>query len=255
LTWVRSKVLRRRLSDNLPTRYHAVLGKPGGWLYGFRATGLFQTQEQLDQAPLPPSGVVLRLGDIMYEDINGDGKLDYKDHVKIGNSTTPEMMFNINMSVAWKGLSLYAQWQGAAITSYSLSGEYNHYVVDNTMFTRPFYENGNAPYYIVEGAWREDNRDAEYPRLSTQPSNNNANYSSWWVRDGSYLRLKTLTLSYELPTQYIANSFISGANVYVTARNLLTISGFKYVDPEMPSINNGYYPQQRTFSIGVDLTF
>jgi hypothetical protein len=259
MSWYRSRVLRQRLNDDHPTNYHAILGKPGGWqqtwLYGFKAIGLFQTQEELDQAPLPPSGTELRLGDIMYADINGDGKLDSKDHVKIGNSYTPEIMFNIDMSVAWKGLSLYAQWQGAAITSFSLSGNYNHNVIDNTMFTRPFYENGNAPYYIVENAWREDNRNAEYPRLSTKPSNNNANYSSWWIRDGSYLRLKTLTLAYDLPARYLKNSVFSGINVYVSGRNLLTFSAFKYVDPEMPSINNGYYPQQRTYNIGVDLTF
>ena len=254
LSWARNKVLAKHISDDHPM-YRAILGQPIGSIYGFKATGLFQTEEQIANAPTAPSGEK-RLGDLMYADINGDGKIDSsKDFVKIGRSYTPEMNFSLNMEVAYKNLYLTALWQGAALCSYQLSAAYNSGVFDNTMYTRPFYSSGNAPYYLVEGAWREDNRDAEYPRLSTVANGNNAWPSSWWVKNGAYLRLKNLQIGYTLPQHLLNKTGIERVNIYIAGTNLLTFSAFKYVDPEMPSVNNGYYPQQRTYSIGVNLSF
>ena len=254
LSWARNKVLAKHISDDHPM-YRAILGQPIGSVYGFKATGLFQTEEQIANAPTAPSGEK-RLGDLMYADINGDGKIDSsKDFVKIGRSYTPEMNFSLNMEVAYKNLYLTALWQGAALCCYQLSAAYNHGTFDNTMYTRPFYSSGNAPYYLVEGAWREDNRDAEYPRLSTVSNGNNAWPSSWWVKNGAYLRLKNLQIGYTLPQHLLNKTGIERVNIYIAGTNLLTFSAFKYVDPEMPSVNNGYYPQQRTYSIGVNLSF
>lgn len=254
LSWARNRVLAKHIVDDHPM-YRAILGKPMGSIYGFKAIGLFQTEEQIANTPTAPSGEK-RLGDLMYADINGDGKIDgAQDFVKIGNSYTPEMNFSLNMDISYKNLYLTALWQGVAICSYQLSAAYNTGVYDNTMYTRPFYNNGNAPYYLVEGAWREDNRDAEYPRLSTVANGNNAWPSSWWVRNGAYLRLKNLQIGYTLPKHLLSKTGIERVNIYLAGTNLLTFSAFKYVDPEMPSVNNGYYPQQRTYSIGVNLTF
>lgn len=254
LSWARNKVLAKQISDNHPS-YRAVLGNPMGILYGFKAIGLFQTEEQIANSPTAPSGEK-RLGDLMYADINGDGKIDEAhDFVKIGNSYNPEMNFSLNMEVAYKGLYLTALWQGVALCNYQLSAAYDSSVYDNTMYTRPFYGDGNAPYYLVENAWREDHRNADYPRLSTVANGNNAWPSSWWVKNGAYLRLKNLQIGYTLPSHVLENTGIGRVNIYVAGTNLLTISAFKYVDPEMPSVNNGYYPQQRTYSIGVNLTF
>ena len=254
LSWARNRVLAKHLPDDHPM-YRAVLGQSLGSVYGFKAIGLFQTEEQIANTPTAPSGEK-RLGDLMYADINGDGKIDSsKDFVKIGNSYTPEMNFSLTMDVSYKNVYLTALWQGVAICSYQLSAAYNSGVFDNTMYTRPFYSNGNAPYYLVEGAWREDNRNAEYPRLSTVANGNNAWPSSWWVRNGAYLRLKNLQIGYTLPKHLLGKAGIERVNIYLAGTNLLTFSAFKYVDPEMPSVNNGYYPQQRTYSIGVNLTF
>lgn len=254
LSWARNRILAKHLADDHPM-YRAVLGQPMGSVYGFKAIGLFQTEEQIANTPTAPSGEK-RLGDLMYADINGDGKIDSsKDFVKIGNSYTPEMNFSLTMDVSYKNVYLTALWQGVAICSYQLSAAYNSGVFDNTMYTRPFYSNGNAPYYLVEGAWREDNRNAEYPRLSTVANGNNAWPSSWWVRNGAYLRLKNLQIGYTLPKHLLGKAGIERVNIYLAGTNLLTFSAFKYVDPEMPSVNNGYYPQQRTYSVGVNLTF
>lgn len=255
LSWSRNRVLQKKISDNHPS-YRAVLGQPIGSIYGFNALGLFQTQEQVDNYPTAPSGTAA-LGEIMYEDINGDGKIDsMHDFVKIGRSRVPEMVFSLNFEVGWKGLNLSALLQGAAMCNYSLTGTYKNGSSDNTMYTRAFYGSGNAPYYLVENSWRPDNTDAKYPRLRSSYNANNGWSSSFWIVDGSYLRLKNLHLSYTLPEKLFSKeSFLQNVMVYVAGTNLLTFSGFKYIDPENPGINNGYYPQQRTFSLGLKLTF
>lgn len=254
LSWSRNRVLSRKISDNHPS-YRAVLGQPLGSIYGFQALGLFQTQEQVDNYPTAPSGWA-GLGEIMYKDIDGDGKIDRDhDYVKIGRSRTPEMSFSLNMEVAWKNIQLSALWQGVALCDYQLSGLYGNGHTDNTMYTRPFYGDGNAAYYLVENSWRPDHTDAEYPRLHAVINANNANASTWWIRNGAYLRLKDLRLSYALPKSLLAKAGISRVNVFIAGTNLLTFSAFKYVDPENPGVNNGYYPQQRTYSIGLNLTF
>lgn len=254
LSWAHNRVLSKQISDDHPM-YRAILGKTMGTLYGFKAIGLYQTQEDIDNSPTAPSGTK-RLGDIMYADINGDGKIDAAgDFVKIGNPYMPEFNFSLSMDVGYKNLYLSALWQGVAKCSYQLSAAYNSGVFDNTMYTRPFYHNGNAPYYLVENAWRPDHTDAKYPRLSTIANGNNAWPSTWWVKNGSYLRLKNLQLGYEIPQQILRHTGIDGLRVYLAGTNLLTFSSFKYVDPEMPSVNNGYYPQQKTYSFGLNITF
>ena len=254
LAWARNKVLAKQISDDHPM-YRAILGQPMGSIYGYKALGFYQTQEQIDNSPTAPSGEK-RLGDLMYADINGDGKIEQsQDFVKIGRGYTPEMNFSLNMEVAYKNLYLTALWQGVALCSYQLSAAYGSGTLDATMYTRAFYGQGNAPYYLVENAWREDNRNADYPRLSATGNFNNGWPSSWWVKNGAYLRLKSLQIGYTIPEKLLGNSGIGRINVYVAGTNLLTFSAFKYVDPEMPSVNNGYYPQQRTYSIGVNLSF
>ena len=229
-----------------------------GSIYGFNALGLFQTQEELDNYPTAPSGW-LELGAIRYEDVNGDGKIDSThDYVKIGRSSIPEMTFSFNAEVSWKDLSLSVLLQGATLCNYQLNGAYNNGNTDGSMFTRQFYGGGNSLLHLVENSWTPENTDARYPRLSASTNANNAWASSWWVIDGSYLRVKNVQLSYSLPKKILntgKNGSIDRVRIYFAGTNLFTFSAYKYLDPENPGINNGYYPQQRTFSIGLNLTF
>lgn len=191
----------------------------------------------------------------MYEDINGDGRISSDaDYIKIGRSPIPEMTFSLNLEAGYKGLTLSALFQGAALCDYSLSGAYNN-TTDNTIFTRAFYGSGNSVLYLVEDAWRPDNRDAKYPRLRATTNANNAWASDWWIVNGSYLRLKNLQLTYALPKRVTQALRMGGISVYLAGTNLFTLSHFKYLDPENPGVNNGYYPQQKTYSLGVNLTF
>lgn len=253
VTWARNKVLSRTQNANIPM-WKNIIGKPIGGVYGFHALGLYQTEEQLQNRPSGPGGVQ-RLGDLMYEDINGDGKIDLDDQIRIAGSHTPEMMFSLNAEATWKGFDIGLQFQGAAFCDIITSGLYPNGVMDQTEFARAFYGGGNSPYYLVEGSWTPENTNAKYPRLGQAWNGNNGWTSDWWVVDGSYLRLKNAQIGYSLPKKVINRLHAQNMRVYVAGTNLFTLDGLDFMDPEMPSNNNGYYPQQRTYSVGIDLTF
>ena len=226
-----------------------------GSYYGFHALGLFQTQEEVDEAPKAPTGWT-ELGAIKYEDVNGDGKINgTEDFVKIGRSSTPEMTFSMNFDVAYKNISLSVLMQGATLCDYILCGTWSNGNMDNTMYTRAFYGGGNTLRYLVEDAWTPEHTDAHYPRLAASTNANNAWLSDWWVRDGSYLRVKNAQLAYDFLAKLFTKTPITACRVFIAGTNLLTFSAFKYIDPENPGINNGYYPQQRTVSLGAKVTF
>lgn len=253
LSWSRNRLITRRLTDSYPS-YRRQLGQPMGSIYGFHAVGLFQTQEELDAYPTAPTGYT-ELGAIKYEDVNGDGIISSTyDYVKIGRSTIPEMTFGLNAEVGWKNWHLSLLFQGATLFNYSLSGAYNN-TTDNTMFTRAFYGNGNSVLYLVEDAWTPENTDAKYPRLTSVTNANNAWASDMWIVDGTYLRLKNAQLTYSLPKKIVKAANIDQVKVFVAGTNLFTLCEFPYLDPENPGINNGYYPQQKTVSLGLNITF
>lgn len=254
LSWSRNKLLSRRVSDDHPS-YRARLGEPLNSFYGFHSLGLFQSDEEALEWPVAPTGYN-EAGSIKYQDVNGDGQITSgADYVKIGRSQIPEMTFSLNTEVSYSGWTLSALFQGAALCNYMLSGAYNN-TTDNTMFTRAFYGGGNSVLYLVKDAWRPDNPSGKYPRLSSTTNASNAWASDFWIVDGSYLRLKNLQLSYTIPADVLKKvGFLQRVTVYVAGTNLLTLSAFKYLDPENPGISNGYYPQQRTVSLGMNLTF
>ena len=149
LSWSRNRVLNRKIADDHP-EYRAVLGQPLDQLYGFEATGLFQTQEQIDNYTTAPTGT-LNLGDIMYRDVNGDGIISSQyDYVRIGYAPTPEMVFSLNMEVGWKNIMLSALWQGAALCNYSLTGVYGNGNCDNTMLLTKIAEININIYSIIQ---------------------------------------------------------------------------------------------------------
>jgi TonB-linked SusC/RagA family outer membrane protein len=253
--FARNTVLQRARSDNYPN-YRPQVGTSLGARYGFKAIGLFQTQEEIDLYPGAPSGEA-NLGAIKYLDVNGDGMI-HRDHdyVKIGYGGIPEINFNFNMDVSWKNFFVSTVWQGVSHCDYELSGVYESGVTSSTYFTAPFPGGfGNTPRYLVEGAWTPENTNAKYPRLTSRGNSNTANRSSWWVVNGTYLRLKNMNIGYDVPANVLQRTPFSRINIYLAGTNLLTFSHFKYVDPESPSVSNGHYPQQKTYSAGLNITF
>ncbi|MDE7387232.1 MAG: TonB-dependent receptor [Muribaculaceae bacterium] len=250
-----SRVLKKKVTDNQPY-YQSPIGQPVGARYGFKALGLFQTEEQILNYPESPSSDgKTRLGDIMYMDVNGDGIISQEhDFVRIGYGQVPEITFSFNIDLNYRDFYLTTLWQGATHVDYTLNGVYDNGTMASTAMTESF-SSGNIPKYLVEDAWTPENTGARYPRLSTEGSWSNGWASDWWLVDGSYLRLKNIQIGYNVPSKVLTRTPFSSVNVYLAGSNVWTLTEFKYTDPESPSVSSGYYPQQATYSFGLNVTF
>ncbi|MBP1678050.1 MAG: TonB dependent receptor, partial [Bacteroidetes bacterium] len=255
LTYAKSRWLRYPDSPNTPD-YAKITGKPVGTLYGWVADGLYQTDEEIKNSPWP-FGEKPRTGDIKYVDLNGDGIVDYQDKAFVGKSNRPELVAGLNLFGDWHGFDFNVQFTGAAICQVSMTGTYYNGYDDNTIYTKAFNGGANSPVYLVENAWRPDNTEGTYPRLTVHdPHNNNGLASTFWFRDGKYLRMKSAQIGYTLPNTLMKKIGITKTRIYIQGSNLFTLSGLPQgIDPESPSVNNGYYPQQKTFMTGLTLTF
>lgn len=253
VSWARNKIIQTTENPNIPDNIRQT-GKSIGLKYGLVAEGLFQTEEEIAMSAL--YGPTLP-GDVKMKDLNGDGRITYdQDRDVVGKSNTPEMMFGLNMGAEYKGFDFNLFMQGAALCDVSMCGYYSDRgFSDNTFYTRPFFADGNSPYYLIENAWRPDNTDAKYPRLGVAHRSNGAPLSSFWLRNGAYLRLKNAQIGYTLPRLFTNRFNIEKVRVYVSGSNLFTLDYLEYLDPEMPDVNQGYYPQQRVFEFGINLTF
>jgi TonB-linked SusC/RagA family outer membrane protein len=250
-TYADSRYVKWNQSPNTPKNL-LVLGNSPGAVYGYMSDGLYQNENDIRY--LPKMSDEVRLGDIKYKDFNGDGKIDNSDRVLIANSTIPKINYGINLDVDYKNFDLTLFFQGAAISDVMLSGTYSALgYSDGTFFTQAFKWGSNPPKYLVEGSWTPENTDAEYPRLTTQTSSNNASISDFWKRDASYIRLKNAQIGYSFPKVMVKKLKLEAAKIYLSGTNLLTFSKLKYIDPEAPSVNNGYYPQQRVISVGLNV--
>lgn len=253
VSWAHNRILSMDQSADIP-EYQSLIGRSMGAKTGLIAQGLFRSDAEALASPVVSTSA--KAGDIKYADINGDGKISYEQDVTvIGKSSLPELTYSLNYNSSWKNFELSFLIQGAGICDNALMGWYEGIGWDDTQFTRTFYNGGNTPKYLVEGAWTPDNPNGKYPRLDNQWRSNNNWASSMWIVNGSYLRLKNLQLAYDLPKSLKRRNTAFNAKIYVAAMNLLTFSSFKYLDPEAPNVNNGYYPQQKTYSLGVSMTF
>jgi len=252
VSWAHNRILSMDQPLDTP-EYLSMIGQSLGAKTGLISQGLFQSDYQALTSPVVNSAA--RAGDIIYKDINGDGKITYEQDVTIiGRSSIPELNYGFDFSSTWKNFDFSFLVQGAAISDIALMGWYEGIGWDDTQYTRTFYNNGNTPQYLVEGAWSPTNTSGEYPRLDNQWRPNNNWASSMWIVNGAYVRLKNIQLGYTLP-ESITKRLGFDAKFSVAATNVITVSAFKYLDPEAPDVSNGYYPQQRTLSLGATITF
>ncbi|UOE46625.1 TonB-dependent receptor [Mucilaginibacter sp. SMC90] len=231
-----------------------VVGEPIKAFYGYQAEGIFQTQQQVDQHA-KQSGGVIGPGDLMYKDISGpngkpDGVIDGNDRVYLG-SPFPKTTFGFTLGAGWKGISISGFFQGAlGVKNYVQGFELGSLQQANI---------GNPTSALLD-AWTPSNTSATFPRLwSTYSQNNPQSFvSSFWVRNASYLRLKNLLVSYNLPGKPLERLGVKGVRIYYSGQNILTFSSFyKWVDPETSAGNNAYgsYPQLKTNTLGLEVTF
>ena len=243
--------------------YQSSNGKPLYILRGLIAEGLFKSKEEIETSPEQMFGKV-RPGDIKYRDVNGDGVVNNDDRVPLSYSNQlPRLMYGFGADFAWKDLTVGFLFKGSAKVEYYRSG------VGNEAGWIPFYngeignvlKNANNPKNRWTPAWYSgttatENPNAEFPRLSYGGNSNNAQLSSFWKRDGSFLRFQELSVRYKLHhKKWITACGLSSLDCEFVMNNIFTIDNVKYFDPEQASANGAVYPLPMTYALQFYLNF
>ena len=240
-----------------PESYRQHAGRSIRQTWGYIAERLFVDDEDAANSPSQAAfGSQYGGGDIKYTDVNGDGVITNADMVPIGYPTSPEIIYGFGVSLGHKGFDFSVFFQGLGRESFWIDATSAYSTKYNKYGTAPFVNNGQLLKAYSDSHWSEDNLDiyALYPRYSAYENHNNTQVSTWWMRDGSFVRLKQMEFGYTLPQKLTNKIHIDNLRVYFQGNNLLCWSKFKLWDPELAG--EGFnYPIQRTFNIGVNVTF
>ena len=227
------------------TPWKAQTGQKLSQLYGLVAERLFIDEEEVKNSPVQTFGEYMA-GDIKYKDINDDGRINDLDMVPIGYPSMPEIIYGFGASLGFRNFDFSFFMQGSGRSSFFIDASATQPFVNGTRAILQAY---------ADDHWSEDNRNsyALWPRLSTTALENNTQPSTWWLRDGSFLRLKTIEIGYSLPDRIIRKAGMTRLRIYVTGDNLAVFSPFKMWDPEQA--DGLGYPLQRVFNIGLNVEF
>jgi TonB-linked SusC/RagA family outer membrane protein len=257
-TYAKNKAIQ--LYENAVTRNdprRSRTGRPYNTVFGYQSLGLFTTADDKDGDGFITAADgynitqfgTLRPGDIKYADLGGansvpDGKIDSYDEKAIGRPQTPGIVYGINAAASWKGFDLSMLFQGSGMSSFNVYG---------FMTVAHLNNNSNSAYEYYNNRWTPDHQNSKYPRAYSAPTNNNGQTSDFWFVNSSYLRLKTASLGYTVPSKVSSKVRMKHVRVYVTGQNILTFGKLKFTDPE--TIGEQGYPIQKTFLVGFNITF
>ena len=250
LSWSRAKWDHFEEPEYADPDQERISKNSGQWTdryFGYLSDGLFTSQDQIDNLPFDQDlkgNTTLKPGDIRYFDVNSDSVLDWKDQVELGGGTTPHWITGFNVNLRYRDFDFSALLQGAF--------GYYHRINFNKLASQ------NPPVEYYNQRWTEENNDPDafFPRLGGAATN--AYVSDHFYKQVGYLRLKVLNIGYNLPSPWLNKVNINNLRVYVSGINLLTYNPLKDygVDPEAPNQLDGYYyPQQRTITVGLDISF
>lgn len=234
-----------------PDEYLKHLGHNINQQWGLIAERLFVDEEEIKNSPTQDFGRYMA-GDIKYKDVNGDGVINSNDRVPMGFPTVPEIQYGFGLSAGIKQFDYSFFFQGNARVSFFINSGVGGGEQDDEGIA-PFVNRRNALSIVAKDYWSETNPDvhAFWPRLSTAPLDNNIQQSSWWLRDASFLRLKSIEIGYN-PRVLKRFGLGPGSRIYISAENLLVFSAFKLWDPEMGR-RGLRYPPNRRFNLGIQL--
>lgn len=222
-------------------------GYPINSYYGYIAEGYFQSEDEIEDSPFQYANT--KPGDIIYRDISGpngepDGVIDNNDRAVLGNSL-PRYEYSLNLNAQYHGFDLTVFFQGI--------GKRDNYLSGTGAF--PFFSSDfqGTIYKHQLDYWTPENTNAAYPRLTVDIDNNYVN-SNFWIRSGSYLRLKNVVLGYTLPSSFTDRFNIDNLRLYVSGQNLITWDNFyPGFDPEITNSNGEFYPIMKTFNLGLNI--
>ncbi|MDN3667559.1 SusC/RagA family TonB-linked outer membrane protein [Algibacter miyuki] len=232
--------------DNMA--YRSVISNSATQQYGYIAERLFVDHEETLNSPAQFGEYTG--GDIKYRDVNGDGYISENDKVPLGHPTVPEIVYGFGGTIGYKDFDLSIFFQGVGRTSFFIEPQkISPFVLDGSA------QNGLLKV-IADDHWSESNRDsyAFWPRLSDEYVENNNQVSNWWMRDGAFLRLKSLEAGYNVPDTILSKTGIKALRIYFSGNNLAVWSKFKLWDPEMGGNGLGY-PIQSVYNLGLKVDF
>lgn len=225
------------VSDEYLYDYQKKTGASTSAMRGFKCLGKYETQEQIETLPSYIEKSELKIGDLIYQDVNEDGVIDNNDRVVIGDQT-PKMYYSANIGVSWRNLEFQMIGTGAA--GYDYSRTYNTYFTVGS---------GDQNY----SQFVYDQLGKDYPSLSYYKSQNNFVDSDFWIRDRSYFKIKSAEIAYNF--KFKATKVVKGVRISFMCDNLATFTNFEYCDPEAPTSGISVYPLMRTYIVGAKLRF
>lgn len=237
------------------TPWRSKKGQKLSQKWGYIAERLFVDETDIANSPTQNFGSKVMAGDIKYKDIDGDDQITETDKVPIGYPTTPEITYGFGLSTGYKDWDFSAFFQGNARSSFWISPNAISPFIDTDDDSDVSSQNALLQV-IANDHWAENNRNiyAFWPRLSNASVKNNTQDSTWWMQDGTFMRLKSLEVGYTLPKELTRKCHLGNVRIYLSGTNLLTFSKFKLWDPEMGGNGLGY-PIQRVYNIGLNVNF
>jgi hypothetical protein len=230
----------------------AIAGHPIGAFFGYKVSGVYQNADEVLKGPKDPTNPTP--GDIKYVDNNGDGQISLADRTIIGNPY-PDFTFGVTNDFRWKELTLSVFFMGNIGQDVM---NLNRHILDALTFTT----GTNMRTEAWEGRWRGEGTSNYYPQARNIGNAFRGRLSNFYLEDGSFVRLKNLSLSYNLRSNSI--KWLRSAKIFVSGTNLITWTKYKGYDPEVsanatssltPGIDFGTVPQFRTYSTGMNITF
>ena len=240
-------------THKLGTLSQGKVGLPFPYYYGYKTDGIFQTPEEVAAYVNEKGELIQPLatpGDIRFVDLNGDGVIGDDDRTMIGKGM-PDWTFGLNLGFEWKGLDFNMLLQGqAGAQAFNVTRRTDLYYI-------------NLPKTILQ-RWTGAGTSDKYPKFEFSSANENYRVSDLWVEDASFLRARNVQIGYTLPQNLTKKVFVQRFRIYAQAENLFTLTKYTGCDPEVSGggsygteagIDRGVYPQNRTFTVGVNLTF
>ena len=244
LGFAQSKVVLLDEPANIPD-YLLQTGRPLNFIVGYKALGFFQSDEEVANY-FPQFNGGQKAGDVKYADINGDKVIDANDRTIISmDNNIPKLLGGLSFGGSYKGFDLNVLFQGATRMKKMMYGR-----------SRTFFNGGSHNNFRdLLDYWTPENRDAKYPRPWENQHPNNSQESSLYLRDASYLRLRSIDLGYTLPKHISKRVGAQLLRVYFSGTNIFLFDKMKMFDPEIENTDGAYYPQQRTLNLGINLSF
>lgn len=255
-TYAKNKIIEYDEPESIKETTRARTGQSINQHFGLIAEGLFTEDDFIDASkgilrddiPNHTFGRV-QPGDIKYKDLNRDNIIDSYDEIPIGKPYVPEIIYGFGLNFQYKNFDFGAFFQGA--------GNFTNMLYGSTLIPGSGGGGVGNIYANVDDRWTPENprQNVFWPRLANIESQNNMRYSTWWLRDASYLRLKNMELGYTLPKAWQSTINSKNIRLFLRGSNLLTFAKFKMWDPEIGSQNGLRYPLNKICTVGFEITF